>query len=97
MSFFTRSELYELSVTLLLNDVYVLQSLLLQIAHGILEEEAAEAEQEKQRYMEENCPALALPGSMQELLVHTHTHTHTLTHTHTHTHTLVSMFYGDVP
>ncbi len=77
MSFFTRSELYELSVTLLLNDVYVLQSLLLQIAHGILEEEAAEAEQEKQRYMEENCPDLSLPGSMQELLVHTDTHTHT--------------------
>ncbi len=89
MSFFTRSELYELSVTLLLNAVYVLQSLLLQIAHGILEEEAAEAEQEKQRYMEENCPDLSLPGSMQELLVHTDTHTHT--------HTLVSMFYGDVP
>ncbi|KAL1271213.1 hypothetical protein QQF64_030229 [Cirrhinus molitorella] len=44
-----------------------LKSLLLQIAHGLLEEEAAEAEQEKQRYMEENCPALSMPGSMQEL------------------------------
>ncbi|XP_067306494.1 troponin I type 2b (skeletal, fast), tandem duplicate 1 [Pseudorasbora parva] len=44
-----------------------LKSLLLQIAHGILEEEAAEAEQEKQRYMDENCPALSLPGSMQDL------------------------------
>ncbi|XP_048040831.1 troponin I, fast skeletal muscle-like [Megalobrama amblycephala] len=44
-----------------------LKSLLLQIAHGLLEEEAAEAEQEKQQYMEENCPALSLPGSMQEL------------------------------
>lgn len=53
---------------------FVLQSLLLQIAHGLLEEEAAEAEQEKQQYMEENCPALSLPGSMQELQVHTHTH-----------------------
>ncbi|KTG41693.1 hypothetical protein cypCar_00020920, partial [Cyprinus carpio] len=44
-----------------------LKSLLLQIAHGLLEEETAEAEQEKQRYMEENCPDLSLPGSMQEL------------------------------
>ncbi|RXN17317.1 troponin fast skeletal muscle-like isoform X2 [Labeo rohita] len=44
-----------------------LKSLLLQIAHGLLEEEAAEAEQEKQRYMEENCPALSMPGNMQEL------------------------------
>ncbi|XP_051579941.1 troponin I, fast skeletal muscle-like [Myxocyprinus asiaticus] len=44
-----------------------LKSLLLQIAYGILEEETAEAEQEKQRYMQENCPALSLPGNMQGL------------------------------
>ncbi|XP_059369152.1 troponin I, fast skeletal muscle-like [Carassius carassius] len=44
-----------------------LKSLLLQIARGLLEEEADEAEQEKQRYMEENCPDLSLPGRMQEL------------------------------
>ncbi|XP_016299416.1 troponin I, fast skeletal muscle-like isoform X2 [Sinocyclocheilus anshuiensis] len=44
-----------------------LKSLLLQIAHGLLEEEAAEAEQEKQRFMDENCPGLSLPGSMQEI------------------------------
>lgn len=51
--------------------VFFLQSLLLQIAHGLLEEESAAAEEEKQRYMEENCPNLSLPGSMQELQVHT--------------------------
>ncbi|XP_051990769.1 troponin I, fast skeletal muscle-like isoform X2 [Xyrauchen texanus] len=45
-----------------------LKSLLLQIAHGILEEEAANSEQEKQRYMQENCSALSLQGNMQELL-----------------------------
>ncbi|XP_056099778.1 troponin I, fast skeletal muscle-like [Rhinichthys klamathensis goyatoka] len=44
-----------------------LKSLLLQIAHGLLEDEAAEEEQEKQRYMEDNCPTLSLPGSMQDL------------------------------
>ncbi|XP_052000313.1 troponin I type 2b (skeletal, fast), tandem duplicate 1 [Xyrauchen texanus] len=44
-----------------------LKSLLLQIAYGILEVETAEAEQEKQRYMQENCPALSLPGNMQGL------------------------------
>uniref|UniRef100_A0A671S0B9 Troponin I, fast skeletal muscle-like n=1 Tax=Sinocyclocheilus anshuiensis TaxID=1608454 RepID=A0A671S0B9_9TELE len=44
-----------------------LKSLLLQIAHELLAEEASEAEQEKQRYMEENCPDLSLPGNMQEL------------------------------
>ncbi|XP_072527389.1 troponin I, fast skeletal muscle-like [Salminus brasiliensis] len=44
-----------------------LKSLMLQIAQGLLEAEAAEAEQEKQRYMEENCPSLSLPGTMQEL------------------------------
>ncbi|XP_039544509.1 troponin I, fast skeletal muscle-like [Pimephales promelas] len=44
-----------------------LKSLLLQIAHGLLEDEAAEKEQEKQRYMEENCPTPSLPGCMQDL------------------------------
>ncbi|XDV18105.1 hypothetical protein PO909_023869, partial [Leuciscus waleckii] len=44
-----------------------LKSLFLQIAHGLLEEQAAEEEQEKQRYMEDNCPTLSLPGSMQDL------------------------------
>ncbi|KAL7833863.1 hypothetical protein AOLI_G00288230 [Acnodon oligacanthus] len=44
-----------------------LKSLMLQIAQGFLEAEAAEAEQEKQRYMEENCPSLSLPGTMQDL------------------------------
>jgi len=49
--------------------VFLLQSLLLQIAHGLLEDEAAEKEQEKQRYMEENCPTPSLPGCMQDLQV----------------------------
>ncbi|KAI1889876.1 hypothetical protein AGOR_G00167430 [Albula goreensis] len=44
-----------------------LKSLMLSIAQSMLEAEAAEAEQEKQRYMEENCPPLSLPGTMQEL------------------------------
>ncbi|KAG7473778.1 hypothetical protein MATL_G00099510 [Megalops atlanticus] len=33
----------------------------------MLEAEAAEAEAEKTRYMEENCPPLSLPGTVQEL------------------------------
>uniref|UniRef100_A0AAY5F135 Troponin I2, fast skeletal type n=1 Tax=Electrophorus electricus TaxID=8005 RepID=A0AAY5F135_ELEEL len=44
-----------------------LKSLMLQIAQGLLEAEAAEAEQDKQSYMEDHCPALSLPGTMQEL------------------------------
>ncbi|XP_062248463.1 troponin I, fast skeletal muscle-like isoform X2 [Platichthys flesus] len=44
-----------------------LKSLLLQIAETILEEEAQEAEKEKMKHMEENCPSLSVPGSMQEL------------------------------
>ncbi|XP_036390796.1 troponin I, fast skeletal muscle-like [Megalops cyprinoides] len=44
-----------------------LKSLMLQIAASMLEAEAAEAEAEKTRYMEENCPPLSLPGTMQEL------------------------------
>uniref|UniRef100_A0A668A363 Troponin I type 2b (skeletal, fast), tandem duplicate 1 n=1 Tax=Myripristis murdjan TaxID=586833 RepID=A0A668A363_9TELE len=34
---------------------------------ALLEQEAQEAEEEKRRYMEENCPALSVPTSMQEL------------------------------
>ncbi|XP_066512302.1 troponin I, fast skeletal muscle-like isoform X1 [Hoplias malabaricus] len=44
-----------------------LKSLMLQIAQGLLVAEAAEAQQEKQKYLEENCPELSLPGSIQEL------------------------------
>ncbi|XP_051236333.1 troponin I, fast skeletal muscle-like [Dicentrarchus labrax] len=44
-----------------------LKSLLLQIGEMMLEEEAREAEKEKMMYMEENCPALSIPGCMQEL------------------------------
>lgn len=45
------------------------QSLLLQIGQAMLEEEAQEAEEEKMKYMEENCPSLSVPGCMQELQV----------------------------
>ncbi|KAG7468417.1 hypothetical protein MATL_G00142650 [Megalops atlanticus] len=44
-----------------------LKSLMLAIAKGLLEAEAAEAEQERKRYMEEHCPALSMPDSLQEL------------------------------
>ncbi|XP_029904136.1 troponin I, fast skeletal muscle-like [Myripristis murdjan] len=44
-----------------------LKSLLLQVGQALLEQEAQEAEEEKRRYMEENCPALSVPTSMQEL------------------------------
>ncbi|KAM7424626.1 hypothetical protein PAMA_000807 [Pampus argenteus] len=44
-----------------------LKSLLLQIGEAMLEEEAQKAEEAKMRYMEENCPALSLPGCMQDL------------------------------
>ncbi|XP_075328455.1 troponin I, fast skeletal muscle-like [Odontesthes bonariensis] len=44
-----------------------LKSLLLQIGKSLLEEEAREAEEEKRKYMEENCPALPTPGCMHEL------------------------------
>ncbi|XP_076863808.1 troponin I, fast skeletal muscle-like [Brachyhypopomus gauderio] len=46
---------------------HYLKSLMLQIAQGLLEAEAEEADQEKERYMEDHCPSLSLPGSMQEL------------------------------
>ncbi|KAI3377330.1 hypothetical protein L3Q82_008533 [Scortum barcoo] len=44
-----------------------LKSLLLQIGEAMVEEEAREAEEEKMRHMEENCPPLSIPGSLQEL------------------------------
>ncbi|XP_013880839.1 troponin I, fast skeletal muscle [Austrofundulus limnaeus] len=44
-----------------------LKSLLLQIGKSMLEEEAQEAEKEKRKYMEENCPTLSIPQSTQEL------------------------------
>ncbi|KPP77580.1 troponin I, cardiac muscle-like [Scleropages formosus] len=44
-----------------------LKSLMLQVAKGLLEAKAAEAKVEKKKYMEENCPALSVPGSVQEL------------------------------
>uniref|UniRef100_A0A8C9UX68 Troponin I type 2b (skeletal, fast), tandem duplicate 1 n=1 Tax=Scleropages formosus TaxID=113540 RepID=A0A8C9UX68_SCLFO len=44
-----------------------LKSLMLSIAKGLLEAEKTEAEAERKRYMEENCPALSLPGSVQDL------------------------------
>ncbi|XP_041845407.1 troponin I, fast skeletal muscle-like isoform X1 [Melanotaenia boesemani] len=44
-----------------------LKSLLLQIGKTILEEEAREAEKEKKKYMEQNCPSFSTPDSMQQL------------------------------
>nr|XP_019965457.1 PREDICTED: troponin I, fast skeletal muscle-like [Paralichthys olivaceus] len=44
-----------------------LKSLLLQIAETMLEEEVQEAEREKMKHLEENCPSLSVPGCMQEL------------------------------
>ncbi|XP_026233636.1 troponin I, fast skeletal muscle-like [Anabas testudineus] len=44
-----------------------LKTLLLQIGEAMLEEEAQEAEKEKMRYIQENCPALSIPSSMQDL------------------------------
>uniref|UniRef100_A0A3Q3WDJ0 Troponin I2, fast skeletal type n=1 Tax=Mola mola TaxID=94237 RepID=A0A3Q3WDJ0_MOLML len=40
---------------------------MLQIGEAMLEEEAREAEREKRKYMEEQCPVLSVPGCMQEL------------------------------
>ncbi|XP_047452937.1 troponin I, fast skeletal muscle-like [Mugil cephalus] len=44
-----------------------LKSLMLSIAKGLLEEEEREREVERTRYMDENCPSLSMPRSMQEL------------------------------
>ena len=45
------------------------QSLLLQIGQSMLEEESLEVEEKKRSYMEEKCPPLNFPQSMQELQV----------------------------
>uniref|UniRef100_A0A8C8CYX1 Troponin I, fast skeletal muscle n=1 Tax=Oncorhynchus tshawytscha TaxID=74940 RepID=A0A8C8CYX1_ONCTS len=47
---------------------HYLKSLMLSIAKGLLEEEAKENEQERIRWMEENCPPLSLPGGTQQLM-----------------------------
>ncbi|XP_056134407.1 troponin I, fast skeletal muscle-like [Lampris incognitus] len=44
-----------------------LKSLLLQIGQVMLEQEAQKVEEEKGKYMEDNCPPLLIPGSMQDL------------------------------
>ncbi|XP_064169490.1 troponin I, fast skeletal muscle-like isoform X2 [Anguilla rostrata] len=44
-----------------------LKSLMLSIAKGLLEVEEREQEEERVRYMAENCPPLSLPHSTQEL------------------------------
>ncbi|KAJ8406541.1 hypothetical protein AAFF_G00301150 [Aldrovandia affinis] len=44
-----------------------LKSLMLAIAKDLLEAEAAEAVEHRKTYMEENCPPLTMPESMQEL------------------------------
>ena len=42
---------------------------MLAIGKDLLEQEAQEQAVERQRYMEEHCPALSLPRTMQELQV----------------------------
>ncbi|XP_041705475.1 troponin I, fast skeletal muscle-like [Coregonus clupeaformis] len=44
-----------------------LKSVMLQIAKGLLDAEAIEAMEEKKRYMDENCAALDMPGSLADL------------------------------
>ncbi|KAK5866791.1 hypothetical protein PBY51_011338 [Eleginops maclovinus] len=44
-----------------------IKSLMLSIAKGLLEEEEKEREEERIRYMEESCPPVSMPRSMQEL------------------------------
>ncbi|KAG7473777.1 hypothetical protein MATL_G00099500 [Megalops atlanticus] len=44
-----------------------LKSLMLSIAKSLLEKETAERHEERQKYMDENCPSLTLPHSVQEL------------------------------
>ncbi|XP_034390914.1 troponin I, fast skeletal muscle-like isoform X1 [Cyclopterus lumpus] len=44
-----------------------LKSLMLSIAKGLLEEEDREQEEDRERYMAENCPPVAMPRTMQEL------------------------------
>lgn len=47
----------------------LLQSLMLSIAKGILEQEAKDREVERQRYMAETCQPLSLPSGIQALQV----------------------------
>ncbi|XP_033847704.1 troponin I, fast skeletal muscle-like [Periophthalmus magnuspinnatus] len=44
-----------------------LKSLLLQVAESMMEEESKRKAEEKQSYMDENCPSLSLPHSVQDL------------------------------
>ncbi|KAI1903960.1 hypothetical protein AGOR_G00000780 [Albula goreensis] len=44
-----------------------LKSLMLQVAKGLLEAEEIEKKEVRKRYMEENCPPLVLPSSLEEL------------------------------
>ncbi|XP_068169783.1 troponin I, fast skeletal muscle-like [Antennarius striatus] len=44
-----------------------LKSLLLQVGQAMVEEEAQQAKTEKMRYVKESCPALCVPGSLQDL------------------------------
>lgn len=46
------------------------QNLLLQIGEAMLEEEAQRAAEEKRKYLEQQCPTLSIPDSMQSLQVH---------------------------
>lgn len=48
------------------------QSLLLQIAQGLLEAEAEQLAEEKEAFLSQNCPTLSLPTKMEELQVQLH-------------------------
>lgn len=65
--------------------LFPLQSLMLSIAKGLLEEEEREREEERGRYMAENCPSLSMPRNMQELQArHKPTHRNPQRHMTTH-------------
>ncbi|XP_061077498.1 troponin I, fast skeletal muscle-like [Conger conger] len=44
-----------------------LKSLMLSVAKGLLAAEVTQREEDRRSYMEEHCPALSLPSSMQDL------------------------------
>ncbi|KAJ8417087.1 hypothetical protein AAFF_G00283140 [Aldrovandia affinis] len=44
-----------------------LKSLMLLVAKGLLDAEEIKKVEDRKRYMEENCPPLSLPGSVEEL------------------------------
>ncbi len=46
--------------------------MILGIAKNLLTAEEKRVEEERAQYMEEKCPSLSLPGSLQELQVHMH-------------------------